>query len=70
MIKELSTAIMEISKTRNKYLKWLSRENYVSKGKCNPLAKKAKKAKNFLKEATKLLKETPQKRNLHNTEIT
>ena len=30
MNKELSKAIMEKLKTRNKYLKWPSRENYVS----------------------------------------
>ena len=30
MTKELSTAIMEKSKARNKYLKWPSRENYLS----------------------------------------
>ena len=46
---------MEKSKTRNKYLKWPSRENYLSykksKNKCNSLTKKAKKI--FFKEATK-----------------
>ena len=55
MTKELSKAIMEKSKSRNKYLKWPSRENYVSykksKNKCNSLTKKAKKI--FFKEATK-----------------
>ena len=55
MTKELSKAIMKKSKTRNKYLKWPSRENYVSykksKNKCNSLTKKAKKI--FFKEATK-----------------
>ena len=55
MTKELSKAIMEKSKSRNKYLKWPSRENYVSykksKNKCNSLNKKAKKI--FFKEATK-----------------
>ena len=30
MTKELSKAIMEKSKARNKYLKWPSRENYLS----------------------------------------
>ena len=39
MNKELSKATMEKSKTRNMYLKWPSRENYVSykksKNKCN-----------------------------------
>ena len=38
---------MEKWETRNKYLKWPSRENYVSykksKNKCNSLTKKAKK---------------------------
>ena len=55
MNKELSKAIMEKSKTRNKYLKWPSRENYVSykksKNKCNSLTKKAK--KNFLRKLQK-----------------
>ena len=55
MTKELSKAIMEKSKSRNKYLKWPSRENYVSykksKNKCNSLTKKAEKI--FFKEATK-----------------
>ena len=44
MTKELSKAIMDKSKSRNKYLKWPSRENYVSykksKNKCNSLTKK------------------------------
>ena len=56
MIKELSTAIMKISKARNKYLKWLSRENYVSKDKYNSLTKKTT--------------TTKKKRNLHHIEIT
>ena len=55
MTRELSKAIMEKLKTRSKYLKWPSRENYVSykksKNKCNSLTKKAKKI--FFKEATK-----------------
>ena len=57
MTKELNKElkIMEKSKTRNKYLKWPSRENYVSykksKNKCNSLTKKAEKI--FFKEATK-----------------
>ena len=55
MTKELSKAITEKSKARNKYLKWPSRENYLShkktKNKCNTLTKKAK--KNFFREATK-----------------
>ena len=52
---ELSKAIMEKSKARNSYLKWPSRENYVShkksKNKCNSLTRKAKKL--YFKEATK-----------------
>ena len=55
MTKDLDKATMEKSKSRNKYLKWPSRENYVSykksKSKCNSLTKKAKKI--FFKEATK-----------------
>ena len=55
MTKKLSKAIMEKPKSRNKYLKWPSRENYVSykrsKNKCNSLTKKAKKI--FFKQATK-----------------
>ena len=55
MTKELSKVIMEKSKSRKKYLKWRSRENYVSyktsKKKCNSLTKKAKKI--FFKGATK-----------------
>ena len=55
MTKDLDKATMEKSKSRNKYLKWPSRENYVSykksKNKCNSLTKKAKKI--FFKEATK-----------------
>ena len=47
MTKELSKAIMEKLKTRYKYLKSPSRENYVSckksKNKCKSLTKKAKK---------------------------
>ena len=45
MTKELSKAIMEKSKSRNKYLKWPSRENYVSykksKDKYSSMTKKA-----------------------------
>ena len=56
MDKELSKAIMEKSKTRNKYLKWPSRENYVSykksKNKCNSFTKKAKKI--FLRKLQKM----------------
>ena len=55
MTKVLSKAIMEKSKSRNNYLKWPSRGNYVSykksKNRCNSLTKKAKKI--FFKEATK-----------------
>ena len=55
MTKELSKAIMDRSKSRNKYLKWPSRENHVSykksKNKCNSLTKKTKKI--FSKEVTK-----------------
>ena len=55
MTKELSKAIMVKSKARNRYLKWPSRENYVShknsKNICNSLTKKAKKI--YFKEATK-----------------
>ena len=47
---------MKKSKTRNKYLKWPSRENYVSykksKSKCNSLTKKKGK-KIFFNKATK-----------------
>ena len=53
--KELSKAIMVKSKARIRYLKWPSRENYVSHKKskniCNSLTKKAKKI--YFKEATK-----------------
>ena len=55
MTKDLDKATMEKSKSRNKYLKWPSMENYVpykkSRNKCNSLTKKAKKI--FFKEATK-----------------
>ena len=55
MTKVLSKAIMEKSKSRNKYLKRPFRESYVSykksKNRCNSLTKKAKKI--FFKEATK-----------------
>ena len=46
MTRELSKGIMEKLKTRNKYLKWLSRENYVSykksENKCNSFIKEEK----------------------------
>ena len=55
MTKELSKAIIEKLKSRNNYLKWPSRENYVSyknsKSNYNSLTKKAEKI--FFKEATK-----------------
>ena len=55
MTKELRKAIMVKSKARNRYLKWPSRENYVSHKKfkniCNSLTKKAKEI--YFKEATK-----------------
>ena len=55
MTKELSKAIIEKLKSRYKYLKWPSRENYVSyknsKSNYNSLTKKAEKI--FFKEATK-----------------
>ena len=55
MTKKLSKAIMVKSKARNTYLKWPSRENYVSHKKskniCNSLTKKAKEI--YFKEATK-----------------
>ena len=54
MTKELSKAVMVKSKARNRYLKWPSRENYVSHKKskniCNSLTKKAKKI--YFNEAT------------------
>ena len=56
MTKELSKAIMEKLKTRNKYLKWPSTENYISfkkfKNKRNSLTKKAKKI--FLRKLQKM----------------
>ena len=55
MNKELNRAITEKSKTRNKYLEWPSRENYVSYkksgNKCNSLTKRAEKI--FFKQTTK-----------------
>ena len=46
MTKDLSKVIMSKSKAKNKYLNWLSRENFISykrtKNKCNSLTKKAK----------------------------
>ena len=55
MTKDLSKAIMNKSKAKNKYLNWPSRENFISdkrnKNKCNSLTKKAK--RDFFKEALK-----------------
>lgn len=56
MAKELSESIIDISKTRNKYLMLPSKENYVyyknfNNNNCNSLIKKAKKI--FFKETTK-----------------
>ena len=55
MIKDLSKAIMNKCKAKNKYLNWPSRESFLSykktKYKCNSLTKKAK--RDFFKEATK-----------------
>ena len=56
MAKELSESIIDISKTRNKYLMLPSKENYVyykniNNNNCNSLTKKAKKI--FFKETTK-----------------
>ena len=55
MTKDLSKAIMNNSKAKNKYLNWPSRENFISykrtKNKCNSLTKKAK--RDFFKEVTK-----------------
>ena len=54
MNKNLSKVIMTKSRIRNKYLKWLSRENFLAfksiKNKCNNLLKKSKK-KYFLENA-------------------
>ena len=45
MTKDLSKAIMNKSKAKNKYLNWSSMENFISykrtKNKCNSLTKKA-----------------------------
>ena len=55
MTKDLSKAIMNKSKAKNKYLNRPSRENFISykrtKNKCNSLTKKPK--RDFFKEATK-----------------
>ena len=51
MTKELSKAVMNKSKTRNKYLKWPSRENFLamkrSKNYCNNLARTTKNKNGF-----------------------
>ena len=55
MTKDLSKAIMNKSKTKNKYLSWPSRKIFIShkkiKNKCNSLTKKVK--RHFFKQATK-----------------
>ena len=55
LTQELSKAIMNKSKAKNKYLNWPPRENFISckrtKSKCNSFTKKAKKYS--FKEATK-----------------
>ena len=55
MTKELSKAIMNKSKAKNKYIKWPSRENFMNlkrvKNKCNSINKKAK--RQYFKNATK-----------------
>ena len=55
MTKDLSKAIMNKSKAKNKYLNWPPRENFISckrtKSKCNSFTKKAK--KDSFKDATK-----------------
>ena len=47
MTKDLSKAVMNESKTRNKYMKWPSRENFLAvkrvKNYCNNLARTTKK---------------------------
>ena len=54
MIKELRKGVMYKSKTRNKYIKWLSRENILviktAKYYCNNLTKTTK--KNFFQRVT------------------
>ena len=55
MTKELSKAVMNKSKTRNKYIKWLSTENFFAmkraKNYCNNLTRTTK--KNFFQRVTK-----------------
>ena len=55
LTKDLSKAMMNKSKAKNKYLNCPSKENFISykksKNKCNSLTKKAK--RDFFKEATK-----------------
>jgi len=54
MTKALSKAIMKKAKAKNKYIKWPSRENFLSfksaKNQCNSISKKAK--KHYFKKAT------------------
>ena len=55
MTKELSKVVMNKSKTRNKYIKWLSRENALAikraKSYCNNLTRTTK--KNFFQRVAK-----------------
>ena len=55
MTKELSKALMNKSETRNKYIKWPSRENFLAvktvKNFCNNLTRTMK--KNFFQRVTK-----------------
>ena len=55
LTKDLSKAIMNKSKAKNKYLNWPPREKFISckrtKSKCNSFTKKAK--KDSFKDATK-----------------
>ena len=55
MTKELSKAVMNKSKTRNKHIKWSSRENFLAmkraKNYCNNLTRTTK--KNFFQRVTK-----------------
>ena len=55
MTRDLNKVIMIKSKAKRKYVKWLSRENYLAfkkaKNKCTSINKKAK--KEYFKEATK-----------------
>ena len=57
MTKNLSKAIMNKSRLRNKYLKWPSRENFLgckkAENKFNSFSKKAKKS--YFQESTKMI---------------